>query len=535
MHRLKVSLQQSIFTLADLGWSKRRIARELSVDRGSVARHLKSRAANAATNPALGSGESGPPKAATNPAVGADGEDANAASNPALGSGEVAGANAATNPALGTKPGPASLCAPFTAQIETALAAGLSAKRIHQDLTRDHGFRGGYTSVKLFIRRLTAVPDLPFRRMECAPGEELQVDFGTGAWVVADGKRRRPHLFRAVLSHSRKGYSEVVWRQTTESVIRCLENAFRHFHGVTATLVIDNLKAAVLQADWFDPELNPKLRAFAAHYGTAILPTKPGIARHKGKIEAGIKFAQNNALKGRTFASLAEQNAFLADWEKNVADKRLHGTIRQQVGTFFAQVEQAALKPLPDSLFPSFEEAPRKVHRDGHVAYQQSYYSVPPEYVGHNVWLRAESRLVRLFNQRFEQIAVHVRTEPGRFATDQAHIHARKRVIIERGADYLLERCRLLGPHAGAWADGLLRQRGPEGMRVLQGLLALAREHPVDQLEHACERAVHHGLWRLREVRRLLQNHATVVQVDFLQAHPLIRDLNHYKLSPASC
>ncbi len=280
--------------------------------------------------------------------------------------------------------------------------------------------------------------------------------------------------------------------------------------------------------------MNPKLRAFAAHYGTAILPTKPGIARHKGKIEAGIKFAQNNALKGRTFASLAEQNAFLADWEKNVADKRLHGTIRQQVGTFFAQVEQAALKPLPDSLFPSFEEAPRKVHRDGHVAYQQSYYSVPPEYVGHNVWLRAESRLVRLFNQRFEQIAVHVRTEP-RFATDQAHIHARKRVIIERGADYLLERCRLLGPHAGAWADGLLRQRGPEGMRVLQGLLALAREHPVDQLEHACERAVHHGLWRLREVRRLLQNHAPVVQVDFLQAHPLIRDLNHYKLSPASC
>jgi transposase len=163
MNLLKVSLQQSIFTLADLGWSKRRIARELGVDRGSVSRHLKSRAANAATNPALGA-----------------------------------------------KPGPASLCAPFTTQIETALAAGLSAKRIHQDLTRDHGFGGGYTSVKLFIRRLTAVQDLPFRRMECGPGEELQVDFGTGAWVVADGKRRPPHLFRAVLSHSRKGYSEVV-------------------------------------------------------------------------------------------------------------------------------------------------------------------------------------------------------------------------------------------------------------------------------------------------------------------------------------
>lgn len=528
MHRLKVSLQHSIYTLADRGWSNRRIARELGVDRGSVSRHLRSRAANAATNPALGSGESDPPGDAA-------AADANAASNPALGSSAALEANAATNPALGSKPGPASLCAPFASQIETALAAGLSAKRIHQDLVRDHGFRGGYTSVKLFVRRLTTVLELPFRRMECAPGEELQVDFGTGAWVVADGKRRRPHLFRAVLSHSRKGYSEAVWRQNTESVIRCLEGAFRHFQGVPATLVVDNLKAAVLQPDWFDPDLNPKLRAFAEHYGTAILPTKPGMPRHKGKIEAGIKFAQNNALKGRKFTSLAEQNAFLADWEKNVADKRLHGTIRQQVGTYFAQVEQAALKPLPASLFPSFEEAPRKVHRDGHVAYQQSYYSVPPEYVGHNVWLRAESRLIRLFNQRFEQIAVHVRAEPGRFATDQAHIHARKRVIIERGADYLLERCRLLGPHAGAWAEGLLRQRGPEGMRVLQGLLALAREHPVDPLEHACQRAVNHGLWRLREVRRLLQTDTSIVQVDFLQTHPLIRDLDHYKLSPVSC
>ena len=78
--------------------------------------------------------------------------------------------------------------------------------------------------------------------MECAPGQELQVDFGQGAWVIQEGKRRRPHLFRAVLSHSRKAYSEAVWRQTSESFLRCLENAFRYFGGVTATVVPDNLK-----------------------------------------------------------------------------------------------------------------------------------------------------------------------------------------------------------------------------------------------------------------------------------------------------
>ena len=529
MNRIKVSLHQSIIALSERGWSKRRIARELQVDRATVTRQLT--AANAATNPAHGPGELGPPKPATNLTHGAEGQDAKAATNPAHGSTEVM-ANAATNPARGTKPGPPSLCAPFAAEITAAVEAGLSAKRIHQDLITECGFRGGYTSVKQFVRQLVATVELPFRRMECEPGAELQVDFGLGAWVVADGKRRRPHLFRAVLSHSRKGYSEVVWRQDTETVIRCLENTFRAFGGVTATLVPDNLKAAVLLADWFDPELNPKLCEFCAHYGTALLPTKPAMPRHKGKIEAGVKYAQANALKGRQFDSLAAQNAFLTEWERTVADTRIHGTIRQQVGTYFVQAERAALQPLPTTLFPCFAEAKRLVHRDGHVAYDRAYYSAPPEYVGCEVWVRAEARLVRIYNLRFEAIGVHARAEPGRFATADAHIHSHKRVIIERGANYLLERCRLLGAHCGAWAEGLLAQRGPIALRVLQGLLALAREHPIGELERACGRAVHVGLWRLRDVRRLAQEGEQVVQVDFLQAHPLIRDLRHYQLEP---
>ena len=183
--------------------------------------------------------------------------------------------------------------------------------------------------------------------------------------------------------------------------------------------------------------------------------------RHKGKVESGIKFAQTNALKGRQFASLAAENAFLTEWERTVADTRIHGTIRQQVGTFFTQAEQPKLRALPAALFPCFVEAKRTVHRDGHLAYDQAYYSAPPEYVGREVWVRAETRWVRLYNLRFEAIAVHVRAERGRFATADAHIHSHKRVIIERGADYLRERCGLLGAHCGAWAEGLLAQRGP--------------------------------------------------------------------------
>ena len=103
--------------------------------------------------------------------------------------------------------------------------------------------------------------------MECLPGEEAQIDFGTGAYVVdADGQKRRPWMLRVVLSCSRKGYSEVVWRQTTDNFIAAIENAFHYFGGVPKRLVIDNLKAAVKRADWYDPELHPKLQSFCLLY-----------------------------------------------------------------------------------------------------------------------------------------------------------------------------------------------------------------------------------------------------------------------------
>jgi len=491
MNRLTVSLQQSISILHDRGWSARRIARELGIHRETAGRVLK---------------DSKPAKVATGSETGAEAKPAKVAT------------------------GSRSFCEPHRVIIEAALVQGLSARRIHQDLVADHAFTGRYNTVKRFVHDLAAASPLPFRRMETAPGEEMQVDFGQGAPVIAEGKRRRPHVFRATLSFSRKGYSEVVWRQDTESFLRCMENAFRHFGGVTKSVVPDNLKAAVVQADWFDPEINPKLTSFAQHYGTVILPTKPRTPRHKGKVEAGVKYVQDNALKGRSFGSLAEQNQFLDQWETRVADTRIHGTVRQQVEALFQEQEQAALQALPAELFPSFHEAKRRVHRDGYVEYKKAYYSVPPEHVGREVWVRGESKLLHIYTLLMRQIAVHLLVEAGRFATDQAHVHPHKRNAIERGAAYLLERCKLIGPHSGAWAESMYGNRGPLGVRVLQGLLHLARKHPVGQLEQASEKACRHTCWRLRDLRRLIEQGDQVVQVDFLQEHELIRDLSAYRI-----
>ena len=193
---------------------------------------------------------------------------------------------AAASPVLAAKRGRPSECEPFQSLILEKLQQELSAQRIYQDLGRArlHGQLRQREAVRAALGR--SAP-LPMRRMECAPGEEAQVDFGSGAPVIGpDGKRRKTHVFRIVLSHSRKAYSEATFRQTTEDFIGCLENAFAHFGGVPKILVIDNLRAAVKHPDWFDPELVPKLRSFCQHYGVVILPTKPYMPRHKGKVEA---------------------------------------------------------------------------------------------------------------------------------------------------------------------------------------------------------------------------------------------------------
>lgn len=423
-----------------------------------------------------------------------------------------------------------SLCEPFRAVIVAKLEQGLSAQRIYQDLVNEHGFAGKYSSVRRFVGRLGRTTVLPFRRLECGPAEEAQVDFGTGAPVLQpNGKRRRTHVLRIVLSHSRKAYSEVVYRQTTDDFMRCLENAFWHFGGVPQTLVLDNLKAAVLKADWFDPELNPKLRSFAEHYHLAILPTRPAMPRHKGKVENGIGYVQDNALKGHVFPSLEEQNQHLLNWETTVADTRIHGTTRQQVGKVFDAVERPALQPLPVQRFPCFQEAQRIVHRDGHVEVARAYYSMPPEYLGRRVWVRWDGRLVRVFNDRLEQIAIHPQQEPGRFSTQPQHIAAEKISTVERGAAWLLGQVRRLGPESTRWAESVIAVRGVEGVRVLQGLLSLTKRHPVSLIEQACAIAASYGCQRLRTVRTLIARHGpTQEQFAFMHEHPVIRPLAEY-------
>ena len=514
-NRIKMANVQAILTLhQNNNWSNRRIARELGVNRDTVDRYVRL---------AKQADENNSKRAKAPP--GSDGSDTSKPAKALTGSD-----NNLPVISKGLR-GRRSACEPYRKIIEKKLSKGLTAQRIYQELVIERGFSHKYHSVRRYIQKLDKTSPLPFRRLECLAGEESQVDFGTGAWIVtSDGKRRKTHVFRIVLSHSRKGYSEVVYRQTTEAFIRCLENAFWYFGGVTQTTIIDNLRAGVTTADWYDPELNPKLRSFAEHYGTVVLPTKPYTPRHKGKIESGVNYVQSNALKGKKFLSLAEQNEYLLSWEQNIADTRIHGTTRKQVGKLFEDNERDALNPLPSLRFPLFDEAERSVHRDGHIEVAKSYYSVPPEYLGRRVWVRWDGRLVRIFNKSMHQITVHAQTEPGRFRTDKAHIHSKKFSKVELGADRLLKRAGWIGQHTGRWAKAMIEHRGVEGIRVLVGLESLARSYSDKQIERACELALSYEVFRLKPIRELLKSEKGKPQesFEFMKEHEIIRDMQTY-------
>lgn len=520
-NQLKMAEVQAILALARSGWSNRHIARQLGVHRETVSRHRRlDREGEASTS-----------KPAIAP-LGSDGAPSGSDSVPLGSEGLVSGSGSAPIGSPATV-GIISAAGAWRDVIVQKLEVGLTARRIYQDLCSDHGYSGSYYSVRRLVKKLSAAAPAPFRRMECEPGTEAQVDFGRGAPIVtADGKKKSTWVFRIVLSHSRKGYAEAVHRQTTDDFLRCLENAFAHFGGVPRTLVIDNLRAAVTRADWFDPELCPKVRSFAEHYGIAILPTRPYTPRHKGKIERGIGYVKSNALKGRTFVLLEVQNQHLAHWEATVADTRIHGTTRRQVKEVFL-AEKPALLSLPASRFDLFQEALRSVHRDGHVEIKGAYYSVPAEFMGQRLWARWDGRIVRLLDQKMRLVATHVQRPAGVFSTQDAHILPEKISGIEKGTGWLLRRVEYIGPHAAQWAQSMLQHRGIEGVRVLMGLLSLTNKSSRHSVDEACRIAQGHGAYHLRSLRQLLDHqNATPIadqqSFEFIQQHPIIRDLSDY-------
>ena len=472
----------SIEVLLKRGWSQRRIAKELGIDRGSVSKIYQRITAPTDT------------------------------------------------PAPRAKPPPVSnsACQPHHERIQAKLDLGLTAERIFTDLRQEVGFGHSYQSVKRYVRKLKATPPKRVWRVECAPGEEAQIDFGFAKTLLdKDGKQRMSNVLRITLSHSRKGYTETLPAQSTDHFLTAIENAFRHFGGVPATLRIDNLKAAVKQADWYDPELHPKILAFANHYQTTIIPTRPYTPQHKGKVESDVNYVKINALKGHQFPDIATQNAHLRQWEEATADQRIHGTTKQHVLTQFQNIEKPALRPLPTEPFRNFQEAQRTVHRDSYIELGRSYYEVPPEYIGHQLWIRWDTCLVRIYDADMHSIIRHLKLEPGNYSRVLGARGTHPTAPYRTTAHWIDQVQENLGNAAQSWAVNVSIHRAGQAPRILQGLVNLKHRHTEQAIDQACQRALDRGQHHLSELKVALANPKD--QTPLLTEPPLIRSLQAYQ------
>jgi transposase len=293
-----------------------------------------------------------------------------------------------------------SLCEPFREAIELGLSQGRNAMAIWQDLVSESGFNGGYQTVKRFVRKLRGnQPPQPRAVIITAPGEESQVDYGTGPMVrdPQTGRYRRTRLFVLTLGCSRKAVRLLSIRSSSRIWAELHEKAFRRLGGSTRIVVLDNLKEGVLVPDIYDPTLNPLYRDVLTHYGCVALPCRIQDPDRKGKVERGVGHAKNTPLKGKRFESLEEAQAYLDRWETSCADTRIHGTTKRQVAAMFAE-EKPFLLPLPLEPFRYYQHGQRVVHLDGCVEVEAAYYGLPPGWIGRLVRVQWDELYVRILD-----------------------------------------------------------------------------------------------------------------------------------------
>src|SRR5947209_7463384 len=461
---LSTDKKQQVIALGKLGWSLRRIEEATGVRRETASVYLKA-AGVAVCLPGWGRRAPAKPAIVTPDFFAPFSQKPDAPSAPS--------------------PPSASVCEDYRELIEQGLARGRNGKAIWQDLVSDHGFVGDYQAVKRFVRKLRG-PQRPeaVGIILTAPGEEAQVDYGSGPMVrdPQTGKYRRTRLFVLTLGYSRKSVRFLAFRSIARIWAELHEKAFRRLGGAPRVVVLDNLREGVLTPDVHDPSLNPLYRDVLHHYGTVALPCRIQDPDRKGKVEAGVAHAKKTPLKGLRFESLDEAQTYLDRWEERWADTRIHGTTKRQVSTMFAE-ERPLLRPLPLEPFRYYQYGERTVHLDGCVEVEAAYYSAPPGWIGRRVQAQWNNAHVRLMDPRTGQLLrEHLRQQRGRHRIQEQDRPSRTPLSTEQ----LLLRAELAGAHIGALCQAMHRAEGQTAVRRILGVLALAKKYGTASTNAAC-------------------------------------------------
>ncbi len=286
-----------------------------------------------------------------------------------------------------------------------------NAEVVRQMLVQEHKLSVSLRTVERAVKpyrddlKVQAVATV---RFETAPGEQMQVDFGSKR-VVIDGVETRVYIFVATLGYSRRCFIRFTRHERQSAWMQGIEAAFHHFGGVPRKVLVDNARALVTKHDpnTGEIEFNDKFHAFAKHWGFTPKACKPRRARTKGKVESNVKYAKRNCLAGHEFSSWEAMEGHGHWWMKNIADVREHGTTGEKPIERFQQAEREALAPIDGRVpFLQVRELQRIVHADACVVIDTNAYSVPWKYIRRHVSVIVAGGQVEVMHGG-ERIAVH--------------------------------------------------------------------------------------------------------------------------------
>lgn len=404
---------------------------------------------------------------------------------------------------------------PYKEQIlEWIEKEGLNGLKTFERL-QSTGVKVGYSTLKEYLALIRKREEI-FVRINTKPGEETQVDFGyAGLTPYNQGKKKKTWVFNMRLSYSRLDYYEKAYDQRVETFIQCHINAFKYFGGVPEYIKIDNLKAAILEANFYTTIYQQLYKNFADHYGFKPTPCRVRKPNDKGKVESGIKYFKSNFLLGRRFRDERDFDQQLKDWLDKTCNQRMHGTTRRIPREVFELEEKSMLKPLPLEEFKMSAVGSRKVYHDCHIYVEYNYYSVPFEYVGKEVDIEMSKSLLKVFYQG-QEIAVHPRQEGrGKFCTNPNHYPKYKRFSETEYQEKYQAKMAEIGPYAEQIFFLVVQQHPRDWSRTVQGISSLTKNYPKDIVDLACKRAVAFKIYQYQIIKNICSNGSYNLPIEF--------------------
>lgn len=339
------------------------------------------------------------------------------------------------------------------------------------------------------------------------PGDECQVDFGYLGLVYdsVTGRQRRCHALIFCACYSRHCFVFLTFSQTTEAVISGFEAAWGFFGGVFRTVIPDNLKAVVVEADSTEPRFNQAFVEYAQARGFVIDPARVRRPQDKPRVERTVPFVRNSFFAGETFPNLRDAQRRAEEWCRERAGRRIHRATQSRPAEVFALEEAPWLLPAPPEPYDLPLYATAKVHRDHHIEVGKALYSVPGDLIGEKVEVRADRLLVKIFS-RGHPVKIHSRVEPGHRSTDPADLPAEKTAYAMRDLDHLRRLATSHGEAIGAYAAILLDHPLPwTRMRQVYALLGLVRKWGPERVEAACVKALDAEAIHVPLIARMLE------------------------------